>query len=190
MTEGVIATFYAVLYQTVAREASKALCDRYSTNDLEIVDLLRRSLEDSAMTMDELTKVAKFYEADISLDAVWHERNNWFKRCSLLGDVPSIKTLREKLAEEEALKFMMPNIHMLCVIYVCLPVSTCEAERSFSMLRRIHTYLRNTQTQERLNHIGVLCAQRDIARTVELRASMNEFVNSTAQRRNTFGPAC
>ena len=53
VTEGVIATFYAVLYQTVAREASKALCDRYSTNDLEIVDLLRRSLEDSAMTMDD-----------------------------------------------------------------------------------------------------------------------------------------
>ena len=44
------------------------------------------------MTMAELTKVAKFYETDISLDAVWHERNNWFKRCSLLGDVPSIKT--------------------------------------------------------------------------------------------------
>ena len=101
VTEGVIATFYAVLYQTVAQEASKALCDRYSTNDLEIVDLLRRSLEDSAMTMDELTKVAKFYETDISLDAVWHERNNWFKRFSLLRDVPSIKTLREKLAEEQ-----------------------------------------------------------------------------------------
>ena len=187
VTEGLIATFYAVLYQTVAREAAKALCDRYSTNDLEIVDLLRRSLEDS---MAELTKVAKFYETDISLDAVWHERNNWFKRCSLLGDVPSIKTLRAKMAEEEALKFMMPNLHMLCVIYVCQPVSTCEAERSYSMLRRIHTYLRNTQTQERLNHIGVLCAHRDIARTMELRASMNEFVNSTAQRRKTFGPAC
>ena len=41
--------------------------------------------------------------------------NNWFKRCSLLGDVPSIKTLREKLAEEEALKVMMPNLHM----FVC-----------------------------------------------------------------------
>ena len=95
-----------------------------------------------------------------------------------------------KLAEEEALKFMMPNLLMLCVIDVCLPVSTCEAERSFSMLRRIHTYLRNTQTQERLNHIGVLCAHRDIARTMELRASMNEFVNSTAQRRITFGHAC
>ena len=116
--------------------------------------------------------------------------NTYIKCCSLLGDVPSIQTLREKLAEEEALKFMMPNLHMLCVIHVCLPVSTCEAERSFSMLRRIHTYLRNTQTQERLNHIGVLCAHRDIARTMELKASMNEFVNSTAQRRNTFGPAC
>ena len=112
-----ITTFYAVLYQTVAREAAKALCDRYSTNDLEIVDLLRRSLQDPTLTMAELTKVA----TDISLDAVWQERNNWFERCSLLGDVPSIKTLREKHAKEDTWKFMMPNFHMLCDI--CLYTS-------------------------------------------------------------------
>ena len=34
VTEGLIAAFYADLYQTVAREAANALCDRYSTNDL------------------------------------------------------------------------------------------------------------------------------------------------------------
>ena len=27
------------------------------------------------------------------------------------------------------------------LVYVCLPVTTCEVARAFSMLRRIHTYL-------------------------------------------------
>ena len=39
---------------------------------------------------------------------------------------------------------------MLCLIYVCLLVTTCDAERSFSMLWRLHTYMRNSQSQERL----------------------------------------
>ena len=80
------------------------------------------------------------------MDALRCERKIWFQGCSLMGDELSIKTMKSKLAKEEALKFIMPNLHMLCVIYVCLLVSTCEAEGSFSILRRIHTYQGNTHT--------------------------------------------
>ena len=83
---------------------------------------------------------------------------------------------------------MIPNMHSLCVTYVCLPVSTCEAERSFSMLRRIHTYLRSSQTQQRLNHCAILSAHRDIVRTMELGDLIEEFVDKTIQRKNIFGP--
>jgi hypothetical protein len=33
-------------------------------------------------------------------------------------------------------------------IVLTMPVSTCTAERSFSCLRRLKTYLRSTMTQE------------------------------------------
>ena len=37
-----------------------------------------------------------------------------------------------------------------------VPVLTCTAERSFSSLRRLKSYLRSTMTQQRLNHIAVI----------------------------------
>ena len=105
-----------------------------------------------------------------------------------MGMPSTIATLRDLLAEEVALKWMIPNLHMLCVIYVCLPVTTCEAERSFSTLRRIHSYLRNCQTQQRLNHCAILAVHKDIVREMEMEKLMDEFVDATPQRRNMFGP--
>nr|CAH7756469.1 unnamed protein product [Callosobruchus chinensis] len=46
---------------------------------------------------------------------------------------------------------MIPEIIKLLKIIMTIPVSTCTAERSFSALRRIKTYLRSTMTQQRLN---------------------------------------
>lgn len=49
-----------------------------------------------------------------------------------------------------------PNIHQLLVIACTLPITSAEAERSFSLLRRIKTYLRSTMAEERLADLGVI----------------------------------
>ena len=43
---------------------------------------------------------------------------------------------------------------LICIMV--LPVTSCEAERSFSALRRIKTYLQTTMTQNRLNSLSLL----------------------------------
>jgi len=43
-----------------------------------------------------------------------------------------------------------------------LPVTTCSSERSFSTLRRLKTYLRNTTGEDRLNGLALLNIHRDI----------------------------
>ncbi|CAB0042463.1 unnamed protein product [Trichogramma brassicae] len=45
---------------------------------------------------------------------------------------------------------LFPNIFLLLKIYATLPVTTCTPERSFSTLRRLKTYLRNSCGQDRL----------------------------------------
>ena len=104
-----------------------------------------------------------------------------------MGNEANVSTLRKTFTEEESLKSLLPNLHTLSVIYVCLPVTTCEAERAFSMLRRIHTYLRNTQTQQRLNYLSVLVAHRDVVRMLDVYPIINAFIQSTTQRVNIFG---
>jgi hypothetical protein len=60
-----------------------------------------------------------------------------------------------------------PVIHSLLRILATLPVTTASSERSFSTLRRLKTYLRNTTSEDRLNGLALLQVHRDIRFTVE-----------------------
>jgi len=42
-----------------------------------------------------------------------------------------------------------------------MPVSTVTTERSFSVMRRVKTYLRNTMTTDRLSGLGLLNVYRE-----------------------------
>ncbi|XP_050064207.1 52 kDa repressor of the inhibitor of the protein kinase-like [Aphis gossypii] len=59
------------------------------------------------------------------------------------------------------------NIHFLFKILCTLPVSTACPERSFSSLKRIKSYLRNTMSEKRLNGLAMLSIHRDIEINVE-----------------------
>ena len=53
-------------------------------------------------------------------------------------------------------KDSFPNIHCLLVIACTLPISSAEAERSFSLLRRVKTYMRSTMSEECLSDLSVI----------------------------------
>ena len=53
-------------------------------------------------------------------------------------------------------------IHILAVI----PATSCSAERSFSSLRRLKTYLRNTCGQERLSSLALLHIETEFVNRV------------------------
>ena len=52
------------------------------------------------------------------------------------------------------------SVKLLNVI-LTIPMTTCEAERSFSTLKRIKTFLRNTMSEERLCALAMLSIERD-----------------------------
>ena len=49
-----------------------------------------------------------------------------------------------------------PNILELLKILAVLPIGSTQAERSFSCLRRLHTWLRSTMTMDRLSDLSVI----------------------------------
>jgi len=55
-----------------------------------------------------------------------------------------------------------PNVHKLLTILATLPVTTATAERSFSTLRRLKTYLRSTMTADRLTSLALLHIHNDV----------------------------
>jgi hypothetical protein len=62
---------------------------------------------------------------------------------------------------------IFPNIHTLLVIGATLPVTTASAERTFSSMKRIKTYLRSTMSAERLTGLALLNIHKSIALTAD-----------------------
>lgn len=60
------------------------------------------------------------------------------------------------LLTNKADELFFPNVRELLKILAILPMGSTEAERSFSCVRRVHTWLRSTMSTERLGNLAVL----------------------------------
>ena len=95
----------------------------------------------------------------INPDIVDQEITLWMKKWE---DVPKSQ-LGSTLATaiEECDEDHFPNIFVLLKITCTLPVTSCECERSFSAMRRHHTWLRSTVKTERLTALTMMNVHRE-----------------------------
>ncbi|KAK0141101.1 Structural maintenance of chromosomes protein 6 [Merluccius polli] len=56
---------------------------------------------------------------------------------------------------------MFPTLTQVIQISLTIPVSSCTCERTFSVLRRLHTWLRSTMGQDRLHHLAIMSVERE-----------------------------
>ena len=59
-------------------------------------------------------------------------------------------------------KVTFPNLFTAFQILATLPVTSCNCERSISVLRRLKTYLRSTMSQDRPNSLALLHIHREV----------------------------
>ena len=57
---------------------------------------------------------------------------------------------------------LYPNIHRAVKVLLTMPVTSATAERSFSALKRIKTYLRSTMVEDRLNGLSLMHVHPEI----------------------------
>lgn len=57
---------------------------------------------------------------------------------------------------------LYPNIHILLKLLLVLPISTATAERTFSSLRILKTWMRSTMADERLSGLALMYIHRNI----------------------------
>ena len=83
---------------------------------------------------------------------------------------------------------LLREVAKLMKLFMVLPSWSCSAERSFSTLRRLNTYLRSTMTAERLNSVTVLHIHKELRPTADLNIDdlMTEFVSANDTRRAMF----
>jgi len=84
-------------------------------------------------------------------------------------------------------KQLFCEVEKVLRLLLVLPVSSCEAERSFSALRRLKTYLRSTMTRKRLNSVAVLHVHQLRLTSLSLDDILKDFISLNSLRMQTFG---
>lgn len=117
---------------------------------------------------------------NIDTGTIATEFSLWKKKWSQEDSASRPTTALEALNECQSQLF--PNIFYLLKIYATLPVTTCTAERSFSTLKRLKTFLRNSTGEERLNGLALMSVHRRF--DLDTEEVMNDFAAKKSRRLN------
>ena len=89
--------------------------------------------------------------------------------------VTNARTIADALNDNNLVKGMFSEVDKLLRLYFTFPVTSATAERSFSSLRLIKTYLRSTMTSQRLNNLFLLYIHKHLIRSILFPLPRNLF---------------
>ncbi|XVF56890.1 hypothetical protein PTKIN_Ptkin06aG0156900 [Pterospermum kingtungense] len=105
-----------------------------------------------------------------------------------------LKILREILQDEiskllDVLNYIkrvdsFPNAFIAYRILLTIPITVASAERSFSKLKLIKSYLRSTMSQERLNGLAILSVEKNMLEKIEYKSLISVFASQKARKIN------
>ena len=80
-----------------------------------------------------------------------------------------------------------PNAVIAYRILLTIPVTVASAERSFSKLKLLKSYLRSTMTQERLNGLATIALENDVLEKINYEDLIEDFISRNTRRMPLFG---
>lgn len=97
-----------------------------------------------------------------------------------------IETIQEltSFIIEYDLSSLYSEILTACIIYLSLPVTVATAERSFSKLKLLKNYLRNSISQDRLTGISILNIEKSRTKELDIEKLINDFANLKSRKKN------
>ena len=174
---------YRQSYYTVLDTAIQQLADRLDTssttglaayNDLESL-LLNTVVEDS--------QIVSMYP-ELKEDALPVQ----LKMFCMNFHPKTIFDVRQALSTMSLeMRQLFTQVETLLRLLLVCPVTSCQAERSFSALRRLKTWLRNTMGQVRLNSSAICHIHKSRLDVIEIEAVAKDFAGRTDCRRKAFG---
>ena len=136
------------------------LSERFNKEDQNVLTSLGKIIFEKDPGESSFDTVAEYYSLDKSL----LEADNQFLRWYLAENECCEEFLPE--LHSSGVLDMMPELTKVIEILRSIPATSCSSERSFSTLRRIKTYLRNTIGQDRLSSIALVNIEREYSNRV------------------------
>ena len=108
-----------------------------------------------------------------------------FLRLKWVKEVTRIQTICHVLNDQPGVKNLLTEVHKLLWINYTILVTAASAKGSFSALICIKTYIRNSMTQQRLNHCMLLHIHREQTELLDFTDIAKKFI-SRNERRNSL----
>ena len=101
-----------------------------------------------------------------------------------IGKAKSIIDLLQLLYDYKLIS-SFPQLQKLLILLLTIPVTVASAERSFSKLKLIKSYLRSKMQQSRLTNLAILSIENKLAKTLDTSELIKKFasVNATHKRK-------
>lgn len=152
-------SFYKTLTNKIVEEFINYIEFRFHEDNIgPLISIYRNVVLNSEFDLDvDFEKEFALYKDEVNIADLKNELKRWYyyKRTIKTFDTQDFEKLKEDFVKHGA-KSEFPNIFKLLKIYLSVPIASAECERSFSVLKRILTWLRNTMEQERLSDLAIL----------------------------------
>lgn len=139
---------------------------------------------DDKIIAKNAARLSNEYKEDLQdSETFQNECLHFFGFLKNLDDPPS--TIQEicKMIYNKGLQEVYPYINIVLRIFLCIPVTNCSAERSFSVLRRVKNYLRSTMCDKRLNNSAILTIESEIAKRINYDDIIDSFADAQSRRK-------
>ena len=182
--------FYRREYFNVFDTLISEICRRFNQASLSVPASLETLLVDGANGKNPKAteEMKSLYGQDVDFGKLEHQ-------LALLPDVvqgadvkkvTSVRSLVDILLQQPA-ACLMSEVITLCKIYLTIPITSATAERTFSALRRMKSYLRATMTQQRLNNVLIPHCHKSRTDELNLKEIAHDFFQKNDRRLAFFG---
>ena len=101
-----------------------------------------------------------------------------------ISKISSIRELADLLIVKlSTIAAIVPQVITALLLFLTLPVTVASAERSFSKLKIIKNYLRNTIGKERLSDLAIVSIEAKAAGKMEMKNIITDFANMKSRRK-------
>ena len=142
-----------------------ALTERFSSNAPELLAFATVNPgSKSFLSFSDMQPVAeRFSYLGVDGDRLRSQSSVALNMFANAGPEHQVTNAEQVLCALQALPCAFRDLILFIEIVLTVPVSSANAERSFSTMKRVKTYLRSTMSEPRLNYLCMLAIEREIS---------------------------
>ncbi|XP_063918636.1 zinc finger MYM-type protein 1-like [Zophobas morio] len=144
---------------------------------LDLLDKSKFTLFKKKFPHDLLDLFLKTYPKLFIKNILQNELQVWYSDPDIFGNSSNYSDITEFVYTNE-LQSDVPEIYKLLCVALSLPASSASVERSFSTLKRIKTFSRNSMDQFRLSNLATIAIERGLVKYLQDNFETSKFYDN------------